>query len=367
MVRIGIVGVGFMGYTHFEASTRSRAAAAGRPEKIAGSKLKGGRVTAIATRDAKKLAGDWRGIHGNFGPPGRRLDLSPLKRYTDYDELLRDPDIDLVDVCLPTNLHEQVVLEAIAAGKHVFVEKPIATDLKAADRMVRAAERAGRLLMVGQVLPFFPEFHFASEAIRSGIYGKLRAAHFRRVITPPEWSRDMADFRKLGGWGIDLHIHDNHFIALVCGVPAKVHSRGLLEEGLVNHVDTHYIYTDPQLTVSCTSGGIAARGLVFGHGFEIYLEQATLMYDAGTFGRKGEWVVNRPLTLFTQDGDARQPKLKGGTEWCSAFTSELQLAVDAVRNGQAPTVLSGALARDALKICHAEARSIAAGRAVSIR
>ena len=366
MVRIGIVGVGFMGYTHFEGATRFREAAEGKPKQIAGSKLKGGRVTALATRDAKKLAGDWRSIRGNFGPPGGRVDLSPLSRYADYRELLRDPDIDLVDVCLPTDLHEPVVLEAISAGKHVFVEKPIATDLKAADRMVRAAEKAGVLLMVGQVLPFFPEFQFAADAIRSGRYGKLQAAHFRRVITPPDWSRDMGDFRKLGGWGIDLHIHDNHFIALVCGVPAKVHSRGLLEDGLVNHVDTHYIYDGSPLAVSCTSGGIAARGMVFGHGFEIYLEQATLMYDAGTFGKPGAWVVNRPLTVFTQDGHAKQPKLKGGTDWCAAFTAELQLAVNAVREGRAPAVLAGTLARDALRICHAEAKSISSGRAVAV-
>jgi predicted dehydrogenase len=366
MVRIGIVGVGFMGYTHFEGATRFRDSADGKPKSIAGSKLKGGRVTAIATRDPRKLAGDWRSIRGNFGPPGGRVDLSPLTRYADHRELLRDPEIDLVDVCLPTHLHEGVVLEAIAAGKHVFVEKPIAIDVKAAERMVRAAEKAGVLLMVGQVLPFFPEFQFAADAIRSGRYGKLRAAHFRRVITPPDWPKEMSDFRNLGGWGIDLHIHDNHFIALTCGVPAKVHSRGLLEDGLVNHVDTHYIYEDPSLAVSCTSGGIAAKGMVFGHGFEIYLEQATLMYDAGTFGKPAEWVVNRPLTVFTQDGRAKPARLKGGAEWCAAFTAELQTAVDAVRAGRAPAVLSGALARDALRICHAEARSIASGRAVAV-
>jgi len=86
MLRIGIVGVGFMGYTHFEGA-RS---------------LKGARVTAIATRDKKKLAGNWTGIQGNFGPPGGHVDLSKIKQYSDYRELLADPEIDLVDSCLPT-------------------------------------------------------------------------------------------------------------------------------------------------------------------------------------------------------------------------------------------------------------------------
>ncbi|MBW3540020.1 MAG: Gfo/Idh/MocA family oxidoreductase [Planctomycetes bacterium] len=367
MVRIGIVGIGFMGYTHFEAVSRLEPVSGSKVRRVAGSKLKGGQVAAIATRDSKKLGGNWAGVRGNFGPPAGRYDLGEITRYADYRDLLKDPQIELVDVCLPVELHEQVAVEALKAGKHVLVEKPIAVETRAADRMVRAAEKSGRLLMVGQVLPFFPEFQFAAEAIRSGRYGKLRAAHFRRVIAPPDWSGDMSDIHKVGGWGIDLHVHDNHFISLACGVPSRVFSRGILKDGLVDHVTTQYLYdSNPELTISCTSGGIAARGMVFGHGFEIHLEQATLMYDAGTFGKKSEWVVNRPLTVFGQDGSAKPPTLKGGTEWCSAFTAELQAAVDAVRGGTAPDVISGELARDALKLCHAEAKSIASGKAVKV-
>ena len=117
-------------------------------------------------------------------------------------------------------------LESIAAGKPTLVEKPIALDLKAADRVVAAAKKARVPLLVAQVLPFFPEFRFAQECVHSGKYGRLLAAHFRRVITPPKWSRHIENFRKLGGWGIDLHIHDNHFILLLCGKPQKVFSRG---------------------------------------------------------------------------------------------------------------------------------------------
>ncbi len=364
MVRIGIIGLGFMGMTHFEGSTRMKESPKSRGRKIAGTKLKGGKVTAIATRNPQKLVGDWSTIQGNFGPRGGQNDLSKIKTYNNHQDLLNDPEIDLVDICLSTDLHEQVTLEAIAAGKHVLVEKPIAIELAAANRMVRAAEKAGLHLMVGQVLPYFPEFRFAADCVATGKYGKLRAAHFRRVITPPDWSADMSDFRKLGGWGIDLHIHDNHFISLVCGVPKQVFSRGILENDLVNHVHTHYVYDDAELVVSCVSGGIAARGLAFGHGFELYFENATVLYDAGTLGN--DWVVSRPLTLITNDGKVRNPKLKGGSEWCSAFTAELQDAVDAVNGKKQPTTLSGTLARDALKMCYAEAKSISTGRAVKV-
>ena len=356
MVRIGIVGIGFMGWTHFAGATKI--SEAGKPS---GSKLKGGAVTAFCARSPEKLAGDWTSIQGNFGPRGPQLDVAKLSAYDQYEDLLKDPDIDLIDVCLPNDQHEPVVLAALAAGKHVLVEKPIAVDPKAADRMLAAAKKSGKLLMVGHVLPFFPEFNYARELVASGKYGKLRAAHFRRVISPPKWSGDMSDFRKLGGWGIDLHIHDNHFISLLCGTPNQVFSRGLLEEGFVNHVHTNYLFDDTGLAVSAVSGGIAAEGLAFAHGFELYLEKATLQYSAGTIG--GAWCPDRPLTLIT-GGKVTQPKLKGGTEWCAAFTAELQAAVNAVKTGEVPAQMSAELARDALKVCYAEARSIASGKAV---
>ncbi len=351
MVRIGLVGLGFMGMTHFEGAR----------------KVKGAKVVAIATRDPKKLAGDWSGIQGNFGPRGGQIDLKKMKvtGYADYRELLADPNIDLVDVCLPNDQHETVVLEALKAGKHVIVEKPIAVDLKAADRMVAAAKKSGKLFMVAHVLPFFPEFKFVADVVKSGKYGTLRAAHFRRVICTPDWSKDMADLSKTGGPGVDLHIHDTHFIGYLCGVPEAVHARGVIEQGWAQHLETQYLYPDKSLAVSCTMGGIAAKGLAFAHGFEIYLDKATLLYDFNTLG--GQPILNRPLTVVTNDGKAVNPTLKGGTEWCAAFTAELQVAVNAIATGETPALLSGELARDALKLCHLEAKSAATGKVVAVR
>lgn len=365
MVRIGIIGIGFMGMTHFEGANRFKDDPKSGRRRISGSKLKNGKVTAIATRSPKKLDGDWRSIQGNFGPPGALNDLSKIKTFADYHDLLADPEIDLVDICLPVEQHEQVALEAIKAGKHVIVEKPISVELKAASRMVTAAEKANVQLMVAHVLPFFPEFAYALSTVAGGKYGKLRAAHFRRVIAPPAWSASLSDFRNAGGWGVDLHIHDNHFISTLCGVPKQVFSQGTLKEGFVNHVHSNYVYDDPELAVSCVSGGIAAQGLEFAHGFELFLEDATIAFSAGTYG--GEWSVDRELSLITNKGKkVTTPKLKGGSEWCSAFTAELQAAVDGVISGTTPDVLSGAMARDALKLCYAEAKSISSGRLVKV-
>jgi predicted dehydrogenase len=340
MIRIGIVGIGFMGMIHY----------------LAARKLQGAKVTALCSRDEKKLAGDWRSIQGNFGPRGEMMDLSGLKKYRTLEEMLADPDIDLVDVCNPTHLHPDTAIKALQAGKHVLVEKAIALDTKDADAMVAAARRAGKLLMVAHVLPFFPEFAFAARTIRSGEYGKLLGAHFKRVISRPDWSADIGDASKTGGPAVDLHIHDTHFIGLVCGVPGQVFATGVIEGDAVAYLTTSYLYGPGGPAVTCSSGAIAQKGRPFVHGYEIYLEKATLTYESGTC----------PLTVLTADGKAEQPRLPGGGEDTAAFTLELQAAVDGVKSGHEPDLLSGKLARDALVLCHRECESVRTGRAVAV-
>src|SRR5262245_20347630 len=241
MVRIGIVGIGFMGMIHY----------------LAARKVQGAQVTAICSRDRKKLAGDWRSIRGNFGPPGEMMDLSAIKKYETLDALLADRDIDMVDVCNPTNLHPETAIKALQAGKHVLVEKAIALRPEDADAMLDAARKAGKLLMVAHVLPFFPEFAWAAEAIRSGRYGKVVGGHFKRVIARPDWSAEIGDASKTGGPAVDLHIHDTHFIGLVCGVPKRVSASGVEEKGAVQYLTTQYLYGPGGPAVSCSSGAVA--------------------------------------------------------------------------------------------------------------
>src|SRR5215475_12136779 len=241
MVRIGLVSVGFMGMIHFLASR----------------KLKDAQVVAICSRDEKKLAGDWRSIQGNFGPRGEMMDLSGIKKYRELDDMLADKDIDVIDVCNPTHLHPETAIKALEAGKHVLVEKAIALDTKDADAMLEAARKAKKLLMVAHVLPFFPEFAFAAQAIRGGQFGKLLGGHFKRVISKPDWSADIGDASKTGGPAIDLHIHDTHFIGLLCGVPKQVYSTGVVSGDAVDYLTTLYLYGPSGPAVTCSSGAVA--------------------------------------------------------------------------------------------------------------
>ena len=348
MVRIGIVGIGFMGMIHHLAAT----------------KLAGGRVTAICSRDPKKLAGDWSGIQGNFGPKGGQVDLSGLSKYADVGELLADPEVDLVDLCVPSDEHARLTIRALEAGKHVLVEKPIALTSGDADAMVAAARSTGKMLMVGHVLPFFPEFAFAREAVASGRFGALRAAHLTRVIARPDWSPGVVDADRSGGPAVDLHIHDTHFIGLVCGVPKAVHSRGVVERDAVVHLSTQYLYDDPNLAISAVSGALSQSGRPFTHGFEFYLDRATLSFSFANLGGQGHLAT--PLSVILPDGTVDRPDLPGSGDPVDAFRAELAAAVEAVATGVPSPTLSGELARRALRLCHAEVESARSGERVEI-
>src|SRR6185312_9984728 len=104
---------------------------------------------------------------------------------------------------------------------------------------------------------FFPEVAFAAETIRSGAYGRLLGGHFRRVISRPDWSADIGDASKTGGPAVDLHIHDTHFIGLVCGVPGQVVANGVIEGDVVAYLTTSYLYGPGGPAVTCSSGAIA--------------------------------------------------------------------------------------------------------------
>lgn len=339
MIRIGIVGIGFMGWIHY----------------LATRKLKGAQLAAICSRDPKKLAGDWTGIRGNFGPSGEKVDVSGLKRYDRFEAMLADPDIDLIDVCNPTQQHPATAIAALQAGKHVLVEKAIALKAEDADAMLAAAKQAGKLLMVAHVLPFVPEFAFAAEAIRGGKYGKLQAAHFERIISRPDWSAEIGDASQTGGPAVDLHIHDTHFIGLVGDVPGSVFSTGIVENDTVVHLTTQYLYGPGGPCISCSSGALSQKGRPFVHGFEIFLEKATLLHESGV----------TPLTVLTADGKAERPKI-GSEDPTGAFTLEIQTAIDGIAQGKEPDLLSAKLARDALVLCYKECESVKTGRAVAV-
>jgi predicted dehydrogenase len=352
MLNVGIVGIGFMGWIHY----------------LAYQQVRGVRVAAICTRDRKKLAGDWRGIKGNFGPPGAKVDLSGVKTYDNFDAMLADPELDVIDICLPAKLHCDSAVAAFQAGKHVFCEKPIALAPGDAKKMLRAAAVAKRQLLIGHVLPFLPEYAYVLAAVHRGKYGKLLGGHFRRVIADPKWIPDYYNPDATGGPLVDLHIHDAHFIRLLFGQPRAVFSRGRMhgansKSPTVEYVETQFISDDPTQVVSAAGGVIEQQGRAFQQAFEIHFEKATLAYDFAVLD--GQPHVAMPLSVLEGSGKVRQPRL-GSSDPTAGFVAEVQEMVRSIDRGEPSPILSGQLAADALRICHMETKSVRTGKLVRV-
>ena len=340
MVNVGIAGLGFMGMTHFNAYKR----------------VPGAQVVAICESDPVRRGGDWRSIKGNFGPQGEVVDLSGIATYGEIDELLADSTVDMVDICLPPNLHAQVAVWASRAGKPVLCEKAIALRVGDAEAMVNAAKEADKLLMIAHVLPFVPEYNFAYQKIISGEYGKLLGGNFIRVISDPLWLSDFYQPDGCGGPMIDLHIHDAHFIRLICGMPQSVRSVGRMRGEVAEYFNTQFLFEDRDLVVTATSGVINQQGRPFTHGYEIQLEKATLLFESFT---------ETPLTVLDSSGEVIRPELGSG-DILEAFPLELEEATRCVANNTPSKLLDGTLARDALILGNKQTESIVKREAVSL-
>ena len=343
MIKVGIVGMGFMGWIHWLAYRASR----------------GIQVAALCTRERHRLAGDWREIRGNFGPPGEVVDVSGLGKYERIEAMLADPSIDLIDVCLPPHLHAEVSILALNAGKHVFCEKPMALTTPDCARMIEAARRADRQLFVGHVLPFFPEYAHARQFIAEGRHGRLVGGSFKRIISDPTWIKEFYDPARTGGPLLDLHVHDAHLIRLLFGMPSSVSSQGRMRGEVVEYVHTAFRFPDPSLVVSAESGVVRPQGRSFTHGFEIHLEKATLQYEFAVFEGKPRLIL--PLTICDEGGRVLQPSLGDGDP-VRAFEAEIVEIARSLGSGRPSPLLSGDLARDAVVICQKQTESVVGGR-----
>lgn len=146
------------------------------------------------------------------------------KAYTDYKELLADDSIDVISVCLPNYLHAPVSIAASKAGKHVLVEKPMATSREEAEEMIQAAKESGKKLMVGHNQRFVSSHEKAKKLIASGEVGKIYS--FRTAFGhggPEGWSVDGRDswfFNKeeafIGAMG-DLGVHKTDLMRYILG------------------------------------------------------------------------------------------------------------------------------------------------------
>ena len=273
-VKVGLIGLGFMGTTHFGIYRG----------------MKNAVVTAVADIDPAKRRGDISKVVGNIGDGdnSKPLDLAGVKAFESGFDLISDADVDVVDICVPTPWHADLVCAALAAGKHVFCEKPLCRDMAQLRRIVTAARKAKTFFNVGLCVRAWPEYRHAWEYYKSGKAGRMKTATFKRIspsVDGNAWRNWYMDGELSGGALLDLHIHDIDEVNYFFGKPKRISVAGAanaVSKGGIDHVVATYDYGDGTL-VMAEGGWAAAKGTPFEMSFTIVCEKATMKLDASGY------------------------------------------------------------------------------------
>ena len=340
MFKVGLIGYGFMGKMHsqcYQASSQAK-------------------VVALTDVDAPKRE-------------EARAKLG-CEVYESMDKMLVSAEIDVVDVCTPTFLHEECVLAAARAGKNIMCEKPMSLTVESCDRMIAAVEKAGVTMMIGQTVRFVPEYRIIRDAVVSGKYGKALWISASRVSPPADWTwrNWLFDPPKSGGGILDLHIHDIDYINWLVGVPNRVLARGVA--GKQGGVDTALTLMEhPVGAKSYAQGSIAmSTSCPFNMSILVNCERASFRYDMA---------LTPSLMIYPSDGDPFSPELPkeevgvstenlGNVKSLGAYYTEIMYFLGCLKAGKEPTTVTLAEARDAVRVCLAAGESVKTGRVVEL-
>lgn len=151
--------------------------------------------------------------------------------YTDFRELVARSDLDIIDIVVPNDLHETVACAAFEAGKHVLLEKPMSTSVASCDRILEAARRSTRLLLVGHEMRFSPLYVRIRQLIDAGALGEPRYVHVDLWRRPYRAGSDAwrMDPERVGSWTLEEPVHFFDAAAWFlggAGEPSTLYARG---------------------------------------------------------------------------------------------------------------------------------------------
>ena len=312
-------------------------------------------VAAVVDQDAKRT-----------GEKLRSLGLEcPV--FSDLDEALGSVEVDAVDVCLPTPSHPAAVRKAVAAGKHVFCEKPFAATAAEAETLAGLARKARVKMQIGQCIRFWPEYQMLEQYVKAGRGGRLRSLSLVRRSAFPSYSVGnwLKDETCSGGAAFDLHIHDTDFVHHLLGQPKAVTSVGTKDPSGWNHIFTTYHFGNVAVTAEGGWNYPAKWG--FQMSFEAVFEHAVLEYDSRrsptlTLVEKGR--ERRPLA-FKQPGINSRAS-GGNISALGGYYNELRYFIDCLENDRAPTIATPAQGAESVRTVRAEIKSASLGRTIRL-
>ena len=283
------------------------------------------------------------------------------KIYTDYRELLGDGSIDIVDILTPHHLHKQIVIDALDAGKHVSVQKPMARSVSECEEMIRAADRAAGKFRVYDCYLFYPPIVRAKQLIDAGEIGSVSMLRVRTTTgslecgwelssTSWEWKFDQ---EKVGGGTMFDDMHHKYAVALYLGGPVRKVSAFIENRGMFldipatvmwqHEADQRYGIMDvtyaPELKIDAKYYPVEERIEVTGSKGILWVTRCT-----------GKLMDIAPLVMY-RDGETRYFS-DVPAEWEDGFIACTRHFVDCIIEDK-PAVMSGEQGLEVIRFARA--------------
>ena len=299
------------------------------------------------------------------------------KVYTQYAQVLADPEIDLVELLVPHHLHAEMSIAACEAGKHVSVQKPMALTAIEADAMIAAAERAGVVLRVYENFRFYEPYVCAKRMIDAGEIGEpqMIRIHFQTGARDRSWKVPLSawvwrlDEKKSGG-GSHVFDHGYHLFSVAHYLMGEV-ERVYAWIDRTSVVPTKYV--DAPATVMIQFKASRRYGVMdFEHTPHMRIESAYYADDnrVEVIGDRGILFINRctartvdlPELMMFRDAKTTPIEVER-VEWHDSFVSCTCHLIDVLREGSQP-VLDGPTGRAVLQFTLAAIYSARTGQEV---
>ena len=330
-VRYGVIGLGFFGEMHAQVL----------------SNMLGANLAAICTRRPDHL----RDLAERYNVPNT---------YTDYHDLLHDDSVEAVSIVTHVNDHRNIAIDALNAGKSVFLEKPMAGSIEDCDAIIDAAKSAAGKFMVGHICRFDPRVNMAKSAIDEGRIGQIVSMHARRNLPAHIGAEVLDKISPLMGDGI----HDVDLMLWMTGGRVEsVYAQNVrirkfkypdiswamcrFEGGIVGVIETAWcLPNSTPFDVDAKMEVIGTKGAVYIDCGETGL---TINYDSGT---------RKPDTSYW-------PLVAG--KRTGALRNELEYFVGCVKTGQTPDIITPRESRMAVKVICAAERSAETNEVVKMQ
>lgn len=272
------------------------------------------------------------------------------KVYTNYNELLADPEIDAVSICTWNNTHAEISIAALNAGKHVLVEKPLCRTVEEALQVQEAVKSSGKLLQVGFVRRYDPNAQMLREFADKGEFGDIyfaKASSVRRLGNPGGWFSDIE--RSGGGPLIDIGVHVIDLCWYMMGrpKPVSVSANTYRKLGNRSNVRNLSFYKAADYDAEKNTVEDMANAMIrFENGASLLVDVSFTLHSKENlqsvklYGDKGGFEIDPEVVIVTEKHDTIiniQPQTDNkGFDFNAAFQSEVDHFISSIENGTSP-------------------------------